>query len=107
MFGTKTAAKLAKTLEESAAKWWDRTLRAPRTLTGLGRVLGGASSVKERWDRSLEQAWSAWRLPSALDVERLHERIGELEEHLSELNVQLETFSTHHASAPTAAGNQS
>jgi len=102
MFGTKFVSKIFQTCEEKAASWWDQTLRAPRTLTGLGKTLTGVSTVKERWDRNLEQAWGAWRLPSALDVERLHERIGELEDHLCELNLQLEDFNRAAAVTPQA-----
>lgn len=99
MFGTEFVSKIFQTCEEKAASWWDRTLRAPKTLTGLGKTLAGVSTVKERWDRNLEQTWGAWRLPSALDVERLHERIGELEDHLCELNVQLESFNAREQTA--------
>lgn len=98
MIGTETASEFFKTWEQSAAKWWDETLRAPQTLSGLGSALSGISSAKERWDRGLEQAWSTWRLPSAMDVERLHERIGELEDQLFALSAQLEGLS---APAPT------
>ena len=104
MFGTEFVSKIFQTCEEKAASWWDRTLRAPTTLTGLGKTLSGVSLVKERWDRNLETAWGAWRLPSALDVERLHERLGELEDHICELNLQLETSlaAQAQAAAPTA-----
>lgn len=73
-----------KGLEEAAARWWDKTLRHPKTLSGLGLWLDGVSAWKAGWDRALERTWSAWRLPSAYDVERLHERLKELEERLDD-----------------------
>ena len=90
MFFTEATNEFFKASEAAAAKWWDATLRAPKTLETMGMALGGLSGAKERMDRTMEQAWSAWRLPTALDVERLHERMGELEEQIAELQIALE-----------------
>lgn len=64
--------------EQAAARWWDRTLRSPKTLGRLGTVLNDACAARERGDRALEDVWNAWRVPSAADAERIHERLGEL-----------------------------
>tara|TARA_B100000965_G_C19392856_1_gene669779 strand:- start:82 stop:420 length:339 start_codon:yes stop_codon:yes gene_type:complete len=90
MFFAEATSEFVKATEAAAAKWWDATLRAPKTLETMGMALGGLSGAKERMDRTMEQTWSAWRLPTALDVERLHERMGELEEQIAELQLALE-----------------
>jgi hypothetical protein len=77
--------KLLKPLEDGVTRFWDRALRKPFVLGGMGRSLNGISGVKARWNRSLEDAWAGWRLPSALDVERMHDRIGDLEAHILRL----------------------
>ena len=71
--------------ERVATRAWDGALRHPATLQALGANLRGVSAVKRGFDRGLERTWAGWRLPSALDVERVHERIGELEEHVLRL----------------------
>ncbi|MGE0710311.1 MAG: hypothetical protein AB7N76_13640 [Planctomycetota bacterium] len=103
MFATDATLEFVKATERAAAKWWDATLRAPRTLESLGSALTGLSGAKERLDRALEQTWSVWRLPTALDVERLHERLGELEEQLAEVSAQLAEARERAAEAPKAA----
>ena len=70
--------ELTKSWEEAASGWWDRTLRSPHTLEAMGGMLPAMCSAKERWDQALDEAWSRWRLPSASDVDRIHERIGEI-----------------------------
>ena len=77
-----TLTGFTKSCEDAASGWWDQHLRRPTTLERLGKQLNRMSALKARWDRTLEQSWATWRLPSALDVERLHERLGELEEQL-------------------------
>ncbi len=81
--------KLLKPLEDGITRFWDRALRKPFVLGGVGRYLNGVSGAKARWNRSLEDAWAGWRLPSSLDVERMHERIGELEAHILRLERNL------------------
>jgi len=56
----------------------------------MGDWLGALCTIKERWNTGLEQTWAQWRLPSALDMERLFERIGELEEQIARLEDQLD-----------------
>ncbi|MBI4577249.1 MAG: hypothetical protein HY722_13405 [Planctomycetes bacterium] len=71
--------------EEAVSRWWDAALREPSAMAAMGQVLGAACALKERGDRALEQAWAAWRLPSAADVERVHERLESLEGRLARL----------------------
>ncbi|MCA8920238.1 MAG: hypothetical protein KDD82_00435 [Planctomycetes bacterium] len=80
----------AQRCEQWAADWWSEHLRKPETLSGMGDMLGAMCTLKERWNKGLEQTWAHWRLPSALDMERLYERLGELEEHIARLEDQLE-----------------
>lgn len=86
---SKLANKLIDSCERVATRAWDGVLRHPTTLDALGSNLRGVSEVKRRVDRGLELTWAGWRLPSALDVERVHERIGELEEQLIRLERHL------------------
>ncbi|MEZ6188182.1 MAG: hypothetical protein R3F62_24630 [Planctomycetota bacterium] len=80
----------AERWERWASDWWSDHLRKPETLTGMGDMLGAMCTIKERWNKGLEQTWAHWRLPSALDFERLYERIGDLEEQIARLEDQLE-----------------
>ena len=77
-------------MEDRATQWWDKTLRDPKTLTGMGWTLRGMSAWKAGWDRWLELTWSSARLPSALDVERVYERLGELEDQLARLDGKIQ-----------------
>jgi len=79
------ATDFQKQWEEAAGRWWDDHLRDPKTLDAMGQLLGGLSTLKERGDRALEDHWGRWRLPSAADVERLYERMGEVEESLARI----------------------
>ncbi len=81
----KASAEFTKSWEEAAGRWWDQTLRAPETLERMRGMLGDVCAAKERSDRALEDTWTAWRLPSAADVERLHERLGDLEDSLGRI----------------------
>jgi hypothetical protein len=92
---TDLAGKAVDAWERVATRAWDGVLRHPTTLEGLGANLRGASELKSRWDRGLEQAWAGWRLPSALDVERMHERLGEVEETLLRLERRLAAADTN------------
>lgn len=82
---TKQAEGFTKEWERSAQAWWDQALRSRETLEAMGAALGGMCAARERSDRALEQAWAAWRLPSASDVERVYERLGEVQEQLGEV----------------------
>lgn len=79
-----------KDWEQQAAKWWDATLRDQGTLEQMRAALLAVCAAKERSDQQLEQLWGAWRLPSATDVERLHERVGELDDRLARIEALLE-----------------
>lgn len=91
--------EMQKAWEGAAARWWDQTLRAPETLEQLGKSLGAACAAKERSDQALEQLWSQWRLPSATDLERLHERVADVDERLGRIEALLERLL---AAAPPA-----
>lgn len=56
----------------------------------MGWTLRGVSAWKAGWDRWLELTWSSARLPSALDVERVYERLGELEDQLARVSDKLD-----------------
>jgi hypothetical protein len=77
--------KLLNPLEDGITRFWDRALRNRFVLGGMGRSLNGISGARAWWNRSLEDAYAGWRLPSALDVERMHDRIGDLEAHILRL----------------------
>ncbi|RMG08575.1 MAG: hypothetical protein D6731_21655 [Planctomycetota bacterium] len=84
MFG-----EFGKTCEAFASRWWDGALRDPGLLRGVGRLLDASSAAKERSDRALEDHWNRWRLPSAADLERVLERLGDVEQRLSRLEARL------------------
>lgn len=94
--------EMQKAWETSAAKWWDQTLRAPETLDALGKSLGAACAAKERSDQALEQLWSNWRLPSSTDLERLHERVADLDERFGRIESLLERLVAQSAPAAPA-----
>lgn len=64
---------------------WQAALRDKALLEKLGGSLSALSFFKERRDRALERFWEECRLPSAADVERVYERLGELQERIDEL----------------------
>lgn len=83
------AEAFTKQWEKAAAGWWDGTLREPATLDAMRQALLAACAAKERSDQAIEQVWAQWRLPSATDVERLHERVGDLDERLARIETLL------------------
>ncbi|MDC3379332.1 hypothetical protein OAX78_03520 [Planctomycetota bacterium] len=87
---TKQTAAFTEQWEKAAQTWWDQTLRSPETLNGMGEMLNGLCDAKERGDRAMERLWASYRLPSAVDVERIHERQGELDERLARIEDLLE-----------------
>lgn len=98
MFGTQE-------WEKAATAWWDATLRDPKTLGSLGEALNGMCEAKERSDRMVERVWAHWRLPTASDVERIHERLTDLERQLGRVEELLEealVSPRRAASAPAA-----
>lgn len=89
---TKAAEAWQKEWEQQATRWWDATLREQGTLDLMRKSLEGVCAAKERSDQTLEQLWAAYRLPSATDVERLNERLGDIEDRLDRLQGVLETL---------------
>ncbi len=89
---TKAAEAWQKEWEQQATRWWDATLREQGTLDLMRRSLEGVCAAKERSDEALEQLWAAYRLPSATDVERLNERLGDIEDRLDRLQGALEAL---------------
>lgn len=88
--GWKQAAEQAtKGWEEQAGRWWDETLRDPRTLEGMGKFLSAMCTAKERSDRALEEHWARLRLPSSTDLQRVYERLGEVQAQLDRIEEQL------------------
>jgi hypothetical protein len=84
------AEAFTKQWEQAASGFWDTTLREPATLDAMRAALLAVCAAKERSDQAVEQLWSQWRLPSATDVERLHERMGDLDERLARIETLLE-----------------
>jgi hypothetical protein len=74
-----------------ATRWWDDTLREEKTLGRLHAFLSDLSWAKERSDRALEDVWSAWRVPSAGDLERLNQRLSDLQRQLDRIEGLLES----------------
>lgn len=81
----KSAEEASKVWEQAASRWWDETVRDPKTLEGMGTFLDALCAAKERTDRSLDEHWSRWRLASATDVQRIHERLGEVQAQLDRI----------------------
>lgn len=89
---TKAAEAWQKEWEQQATRWWDATLREQGTLDLMRKTLDGVCAAKERSDQALEQLWATYRLPSATDVERLSERLGDIEDRLDRLQDVIETL---------------
>jgi hypothetical protein len=85
----KAAEQASKGWEEQAGRWWDETLRDPKTLEGMGQFLSALCTAKERSDRALEEHWARLRLPSATDLERVYERLGEVQAQLDRIEAAL------------------
>lgn len=104
---TKAAEAWQKDWEQQATRWWDATLREQGTLEAMRKTLEGVCAAKERSDQALEQTWALYRLPSATDIERLNERLGDLEQGLERLQGLVEALAERlpapGAEAPAAA----
>lgn len=99
----KAAEQATKGWEEQAGRWWDETLRDSRTLEGMGQFLSAMCTAKERSDRALEEHWARLRLPSAADIERVYERLGEVQAQLDRLEAALAEGATARAKAEKSA----
>ena len=82
--------QLQQSWDQAAQSWWSDYLRQPETLAQMGKSLNGLCEQKERWDRMAEDHWGRMRLASAGDLERLHARIGELEDTILRLEDALQ-----------------
>lgn len=89
---TKAAEAWQKEWEQQATRWWDATLREQGTLDLMRKSLEGVCAAKERSDQALEQLWAMYRLPSATDVERLDQRLGDIEDRLDRLQDVIEAL---------------
>jgi hypothetical protein len=55
-----------------------------------GFMLSAKAGLERRRRELLRRAWHAWNLPASSDVERLTQRLGELERRLRDLGAALE-----------------
>ena len=98
-----TVERMTKDWEQHAAGWWAEQLQDPKTMERMGDWLNGACEAKERSDRALEEHWGQWRLPSAADVERLYERMGQVRDALERIEDRLSALETPAAAKPAPA----
>lgn len=99
---TKANEAISKEWEQHAARWWDATLRDASTLESMKNALGALCAAKERSDQALEHHWATWRLPSSTDVERLAERLADLDERMARIEEHLLALRGGAAPAPAA-----
>lgn len=83
--GTEQVKSFTDAWEKAATCWWDTMLHDAATLQGMGQAISALSALKERQNRAMEDLWSLVRLPTAADIERLHERLGDIERRLAAL----------------------
>ena len=75
--------------EALASQALERLVAHPKVIAANGVVLRGLARWKRGVDRGFEQSWESVRLPSALDIDRVYERLGDLEGQLARLERQL------------------
>lgn len=100
---TKMNESMSKEWEQHAARFWDTTLKDASTLDSLKNALTALAAAKEKSDQALEEHWARWRLPSSTDIERLAERISDLDERMARIEEHLVALRAAPAKAPAPA----
>lgn len=99
----KAQETMSKEWEQHAARFWDTTLKDASTLDSLKNALTALAAAKEKSDQALEEHWARWRLPSSTDIERLAERISDLDERMARIEEHLVALRAAPAKAPAPA----
>ena len=85
--------KLTKDYEKASSAFLQSLQNSPSQLNLVGQSLKTLSTVKARIDQNLEKFWESFRMVSAADIERVYERLGDIQDRLDELSETLESQS--------------
>lgn len=84
----KKSMEAVKDYEQAANAFFQNLSEAPSQLNLVGQTLKTASTVKEQSDRAMEKVLEAMRVPSSADIERLYERLGDIDARLDDMEVR-------------------
>lgn len=82
--------KLAKDYEKASGAFFESLQNSPSQLNLVGKSLKTMSKTKARLDNNMEKFWESFRMVSAADIERVYERLGEIQDRLEELGERIE-----------------
>lgn len=82
--------KLAKDYEKASGAFFETLQNSPSQLNLVGKSLKTVSKTKARIDSNMEKFWESFRMVSAGDIERVYERLGEIQDRLDQLSESLE-----------------
>jgi hypothetical protein len=74
---------LYETFEKASTQWFDVWSKSPAFLGAMGKTLEAQLGMKANYDKFVQNALEAYRIPSARDIESLGDRIASLEERLA------------------------
>ncbi len=78
--------------EELIGKVTNQVLSNEQFLTALQTIITRAVATKTRVDKNVQHALSSLNLPSTADLQKLRDRIGDLEELLDGMNDRLKSI---------------
>ena len=78
--------------EELIGKITNQILSNEKFLAALQAIITRALATKGRVDRNVQHALSSLNLPSTADIDRIRDRIGDLEELLDGMNDRLKSI---------------
>lgn len=82
--------KLAKDYEKASGAFFETLQNSPSQLNLVGKSLKTMSRTKAHLDSNMEKFWESFRMVSAGDIERVYERLGEIQDRLDQLSETLE-----------------
>ena len=78
--------------EEMIGKITNQVLSNEQFLTALQTIITRAVATKSRVDKNVQHALSSLNLPSTADLQKMNDRIGDLEELLEGVNDRLKSI---------------
>ncbi len=79
--------------EQAAGPQLEQYVRTEQFADAAASMSRFQAEVQRRTAEAMGQAWHAWNIPAASDVQRLSEQVASLERRVRELSKQLESSS--------------
>lgn len=102
--------------------YFDKLWANEAYLGGMGNMLKQSFTARQQWNKNLEQFWSIWQLPNQemqqrtlhgintllsewrFEQEEVNDRLGQMEQDISELKQMVAQIAASPATAPVTAG---